>query len=108
MATSETNDEADVDVDTVKLATFEISTGSVRPIRAEEMGAHLVYGLDDGQFMRVIRQSQYPGHVAAPPNTVPDPQHGLPLRPLYVDLKSGTTKRAVPISWTEGRPYKPS
>ena len=89
----------------VKLATFDLRTGSVRNIHDGEE-THLVYGLDDSQFMRVIRRSQFPG--VTPPDTVPDERTGIPLRPLYINVQVGKTMRAVPISWTEGYPYQPS
>jgi len=87
--------------DTVKLLTFDVATGATR--MAREGDDALLYGLDDMQFMRIIRKSaEYP----TPPEVVVDPDTNLPLRPLYLNGATGKAVRAVPISWTEGRPYQ--
>jgi len=53
------------------------------------------------EFLKVQQKNDDP----LPPEAIVCERSGLPLRPLYLDRKTGIAKRAIPISWTEGVDY---
>lgn len=88
----------------VKLLTFDIVIVQPRILRDDEEVLNLIYGLDDYEFMRIVRRDEHPEDV--PPDFIMCPTTGLPLRPLYFNLTDGMSRRATPKSWMYGIPYK--
>jgi len=84
------------------LISWCFDLGNPRRLKPDEDTENLVYGLDDFQVStKVYRRTK----ETTPPDVLTCEQTGLPLRPLYINLKDGIVKRTIPISWNEGVDY---
>lgn len=54
----------------------------------------------------LVKRIDYPNDCDCPPTTIRGKLSPVPLRPLYFDSGESIAKRAIPLSWTEGVPYK--
>jgi hypothetical protein len=85
-----------------RLVTWDFEKGNPRRTQEGEVVTHLLYGLDDLEIgTRLLKRTL----EAIPPDVLQHEATGIPLRLLYVNLKDGILKRAVPISWNEGVDY---
>ena len=85
-----------------RLLTWDGELGNPRRLQVGEVVVNLVYSLDEFQLSTKVHKRTLDN---VPPETLTCGEIGLPLRPMYVDLNDGRTKRAIPISWNEGVDY---
>lgn len=90
----------------VQLVTFSRKTGGLRVVSKHEEVEHLLYSIDELQVeaIRVYRKDY--AESDCPPETITATNSSLELRPLYFDVKFGHVRRAIPLTWNEGVPYK--